>query len=413
MIPMAIFAGKGPKGKLLSYSHTSVNPEMALNSKFDLSWYDGKGTLTINEMLQTNEYKFTAEADEHVFSIVDDIIRERTLYDIGKKKKKKKASAIPLSDPGQEEYCIRYEKNTYCCDAGNLSDEQHTAFHELEELIKDLIKCSRPPEGNLVECRWTCKSPLPGKGDDFECLSAEKGQIPVLTIGNGSPTPHEEQFIVADQDMKTLNNIIISKELYKVNGYNGKDLSGKSPENCILLRYDNREMVYARWSHQFPPREVVEAVSSIRDYFSSLARKANPPFPEGKMVYCSCSYTNYGLPVGEIQRSYYELIADEGMSPKVVFCEDRGDSEKTEYEATEQDAETLSQLLRDMNVFRLNGYHADERMTGGTSYRIHMEFASGEKLNADWFTHNPLPLAAKAYSTILRHLMAATKRREP
>ena len=101
------------------------------------------------------------------------------------------------------------------------------------------------------------------------------------------------------------------------------------------------------------------------------------------------------------------------MSPKVVFCEDRGDSEKTEYEATEQDAETLSQLLRDMNVFRLNGYHADERMTGGTSYRIHMEFASGEKLNADWFTHNPLPLAAKAYSTILRHLMAATKRREP
>ena len=49
-------------------------------------------------------------------------------------------------------------------------------------------------------------------------------------------------------------------------------------------------------------------------------------------------------------------------------------------------------------------------MTGGTSYRIHMEFSSGEKLTAYWFTHEPKPLAIDAYGTISRYLNAITTR---
>jgi hypothetical protein len=134
-------------------------------------------------------------------------------------------------------------------------------------------------------------------------------------------------------------------------------------------------------------------------------------YPEGKMIYCSCSFTNYGLPAGELRYSYYELIADEGTEPKVVYYEDRGsDSKKTEYPATAQDVEKLSNVLRDMNIFQLNGYLVKVDMTGGTSYRIHMEFSSGEKLTAYWFTENPKPQAMDAYETISRYLNAITTR---
>ena len=79
------------------------------------------------------------------------------------------------------------------------------------------------------------------------------------------------------------------------------------------------------------------------------------------MTYCSCAYTNCGLPYGHIQHCYYELIADED-APKVIYCEDRGESDppKTEYQATDQDVKDLSDILRDMNIFLINGYNVDE-----------------------------------------------------
>ena len=138
---------------------------------------------------------------------------------------------------------------------------------------------------------------------------------------------------------------------------------------------------------------------------------AKEDFPEGRLIYCSCAYTNYGLPAGNIRHSYYALIADEGVEPKVVYCEERdGDPEKCEYRATEEDISELTRVLRERDVFELNGYNVDEPMTGGTSYRIYMEFSTGEKLNATWFAEKPLPLATETYGTILRRLEAMTKR---
>ena len=131
---------------------------------------------------------------------------------------------------------------------------------------------------------------------------------------------------------------------------------------------------------------------------------------KSKLIYCSCSCTNHGLPAGEISRSYYELIADEGAAPKVVYCEIRdGEPEKTEYPATEQDVANLYQKLHDMGAFELDGYHVDEAMTGGSTYRIYMEFSNGNKVNATWFTHDPKPLAAETYAVILTTLRAITQ----
>ena len=129
-----------------------------------------------------------------------------------------------------------------------------------------------------------------------------------------------------------------------------------------------------------------------------------------KLIYCSCSRTNHGLPAGEIQRSYYELIADEGTAPKVVYCEIRDDEpEKTEYPATEKDVSDLYQNLHDMGAFDLDGYHVEESMTGGSTYRIYMEFSNGSKVNATWFTHSPKRLAVEAYAVILSTLRGIAK----
>ena len=412
MVSMALFAQKAPKGKFLSYSHTSSNPEIPVNDEFCLSWDNGKGTLTIRNRFMTSEYEYSAEVSEEVFQQVADSIKEKKLYVASKKKKgKKDPELIPNNDPGREEYSIIYKGKAISHDSGNLNEEQEKAFHELEEFIKDVVKGIQPPTGELVECGWSSESTVPGRGGEYGCLSIHEGQDPVLTIGESSSTPggnKEKKYIVTAEDVQILNELIIKEKVYKIDGYNGEDMSGMSPMKRVYLKYDNGVIYQARWTHQAPPYEVVKAAETILGFCQSLP-KTLAGLPEGKMIYCSCAYTNYGLPVGEIQYSYYELIADEGTTPKVVFCENRGDSEKTEYQATEQNVIELSNLLRDMNVFKINGYNVDERMTGGTSYRIHMEFSSGEKLNANWFTHKPEPLAIDVYNTILRYLSSVTE----
>ena len=131
-----------------------------------------------------------------------------------------------------------------------------------------------------------------------------------------------------------------------------------------------------------------------------------------KLFYCSCAYTNYGLPVGEIKYSYYELIADKGKKPVVVYCEDRdeGEPEKKRYPITEKDVTTLYNTLQDLKVDSLDGYQVSEDMNGGTSYRIHVEYADGRKVTASWFTHYPKGAAVAAYNTILRFLSSKAKK---
>lgn len=410
----ALFAQKAPKGKLLSYSHTSINPEIPVNDEYRLSWDDGKGTLKISNQFLSNEYNYTAEVSENVFRQATDFIKEQKLYAIKTKKKKKNSKSMPMSNPGVEDYTIQFEGKSYNYDIEDLNEEQRTAFHEFEELIKDIAKGLLPPTGKLVECSLSSESTVPGRGGDYASLSVQEGLGPVLTIGKSSSTPdgnQEKKYIVSAKDLRKLENLIIYENVYKAANYDGRDNSENAIVRRIFMKYDNGEVRQARWSHQAPPTEVTNAVSTISDFFTSLTKTYQPvSYPEGKMIYCSCAYTNNGLPVGQIQHSYYELIADEGMTPKVVFCEDRGDAEKTEYPATEQDVIELSNILRDKNVFLINGYHVDEQMTGGTSYRVHMEFSSGEKLNAAWFAEHPMPLAVETYAIILRYLKSITER---
>lgn len=410
MISLGLFAEKAPKGRLISYSHTSDNPEIPFHSEFSLDWKEGKGTLNIYECVLLNVDDYTGEAGEDVFRRVADFIKEKKLYAVKKSKKK------PTSDPEQESYSIVFEGKTINCDGKDLSEEQHQAFNELEVFIKDAVKRIAPPTGKLVGCSWAHTPVLPGAKVDYEYLSVQEGRAPELVIGENSSMPGgniKKRYLVSEDDVKELQGLIIGEEVYKMDGYHGRGPSGEFPENRISLQYDNGAVYQARWTHQYPPGEVKKAVGTVLGFFSSLTKKyqPTPEFPEGRMIYCSCAYTNYGLPAGNIRHSYYELIADEGAEPKVVYCEERdGDPKKTEYRATEEDVSELTNILRERDVFELNGYNVDEQMTGGTSYRIYMEFSTGEKLNAAWYAEKPLALATETYGTILRRLEAVTER---
>ena len=410
MISLSIFAQKAPKGRLISYSHTNDNPEIPFHSKFILDRNEGKGKLNIYEQILLNEDDYTGEVGEDVFFRVADIIKEKKLYAIKKRKKK------TISELKQESYAIVFEGKTINCDAKDLSEEQQKAFYELEVFIKNAVKRIAPPTGQLVGCSWARTPVLPGAKENYEYLSVQEGRTPELVIGENSSTPgghKKKRYLVSEDDVKELQGLIIGEEVYKMDGYHGRGSSGESPENRISLKYDNGVVYQARWTHQYPPSEVKKAVGTILEFFTALTRKYEPTldFPEGRMIYCSCAYTNYGLPAGNIRHSYYALIADEGVEPKVVYCEERdGDPEKCEYRATEEDVSELTSILRERDVFELNGYNVDEPMTGGTSYRIYMEFSTGEKLNATWYAEKPLALATETYGTILRRLKAVTER---
>ena len=139
--------------------------------------------------------------------------------------------------------------------------------------------------------------------------------------------------------------------------------------------------------------------------------KGERPQQQRQLIYCSCAYTNYGLPVGEISHSYYELIADDGKKPCVVYSENRGEgADRKTYPVKESDVTELYNMLQDLKVDSLDGYNVSEDMTGGTSYRIHVEYADGRMVTANWFTHFPKGEAVVAYEAILRFLSSKAKK---
>ena len=113
-----------------------------------------------------------------------------------------------------------------------------------------------------------------------------------------------------------------------------------------------------------------------------------PVAPKGKLIYCSYASDRHA---GQ-GKSYCELIADVGKRPQVVVslynnCFYREAVHKT-FDVKEQDVERMQQLLAELEVYKLNGYKHNETLEGGTTYRIYMEYVSGEKVNAVWNGHH-------------------------
>ena len=127
--------------------------------------------------------------------------------------------------------------------------------------------------------------------------------------------------------------------------------------------------------------------------------------PKGKLIYCSYSKNGHA----GLGKDYCALIADEGKEPQIVVslyndCHYREAVKKT-FPVTTAEVEKLQQILENGQVYKLNGYHHDEALEGGATYRIYQEYLSDgnvTKVDADWFGHNIKPEAAAAYAAIER-----------
>ena len=154
-----------------------------------------------------------------------------------------------------------------------------------------------------------------------------------------------------------------------------------------------------------------EGIAKLDSYLAGVYKDLTKRIPDGDMIYCSCSARYHGMPAGEVHHDFYELITDKDKAPKVVHGVDRGDgAEKTEYAATAEDVAKLHKMLSDLEVIKLKDYQVEERLLGGVTYRVYMEFSSGEKLNSFWFTERPNPLARKVFNTIRDNLYKISKR---
>ena len=107
-----------------------------------------------------------------------------------------------------------------------------------------------------------------------------------------------------------------------------------------------------------------------------------PRAPKGNVIYCSYAATG----VAGLGKNYCELIADPGTDPKVrvVLDEDCHFAERrsAEYKAKARDVQAIQKTLSEIKVQKLDGYFVEEAMTGGTIYRIHVEYDTGEKITA-------------------------------
>ena len=123
--------------------------------------------------------------------------------------------------------------------------------------------------------------------------------------------------------------------------------------------------------------------------------------PKGKLIYCS--YARTGM--AGLGKDYCELIADPGTEPKVKVVLDEGNRFgnpviREELPASAEDVRTLQTWLEEHKVHELAGYYLNEEMAGGHSYRIYMEYDSGEKVNAYWYGHGVKEEALAAYAHI-------------
>lgn len=125
--------------------------------------------------------------------------------------------------------------------------------------------------------------------------------------------------------------------------------------------------------------------------------------PKGELIYCS--YACRGA--AGLGADYCELVADTDSIPKVVVVLNEGNRFgdpviRRSYPVEKSVVDSLAQLLSDQKVYTLDGYRVEEPMTGGHSYRIHMEYSSGDQVTAFWYGHDISDKALAAYALIER-----------
>lgn len=243
-------------------------------------------------------------------------------------------------------------------------------------------------------------------------ITLSKPRVEVTELADSGQIVSQRHFFIEYSKLDELQQLVLKNKLWKYNytqPYEGTRRASID-DHTYVLKYMTGEVPVLTVNYRDTPKnkKVVKAYETVKGFFEQLLQE-NPVQPEARLIYCSCAETPSGVPGrGKV---YYELVADVGKTPKVVVCRNAGmeNETKKEFPVTEAQVADFQQKLCRMDVSDIDGYNQDDRMPGGTIYRVYLEYADGKKINAIWQAEKPMSKAVNAYGVILSELSKLTK----
>lgn len=249
-----------------------------------------------------------------------------------------------------------------------------------------------------------------GPEASYEIITHEivKDQIrryshPIMRVKeyNGTDVVSKWKFNIEEADLEQLRLQLHKAKMWKQNGYEPKNPPRGASLCGFKLLYEMDQEVSMCFADPKENKKVTEAYNIVNDFCRNLAEQ-HPPKQRADLIYASCAATHHG----GLGKDFYEMYNDPGTKPKILsaFRYNTPEYTKKEYPITDEVVKGLQEKLYKIDLEEIRGYNIDEMMTGGTTYRVHLEFADGDQITAEWFTHEPLPEAVAVYSTIENYI---------
>lgn len=223
---------------------------------------------------------------------------------------------------------------------------------------------------------------------------------------NGTDFVTKRKIYLKESDIEELCKQLYKKKVWKINGYKPKKapVAGKP---YYLFLFNESYDIEASFADLKENKKAAEIYQIINDFCVKM-KNDNPPKQYADLIYASCAATHHG----GLGKDFFEMYNDPGTEPKIVavFGFDTPQYTKKEYPITAEEVKGLQEKLYKIDLEEIREYHRDDMMMGGTTYRVHLEFADGDQITADWSTHEPLQEAATVYATIENYLSKLTKK---
>ena len=265
------------------------------------------------------------------------------------------------------------------------------------------------PEGPILNV--SCSGPEAS----YEIISHEivNNQIrryshPIMRVKqyNGTDVISKWKFYIEESDLEQLLQQLNKNKVWKQNGYEPKNPPRGASLSGFKLLFEMDKEVTMCFADPKENKKVTEAYNIVNDFCRNLA-KLHPAKQRADLIYASCAATHHG----GLGKDFYEMYNDPGTDPKIVsvFRYNTPEYSKNEYPITAEEVKGLQEQLYRIDLEEIRNYNRDDAMMGGTTYRVHLEFADGDMITATWCTHEPLPEAETVYNTIGMYLGSVIK----
>lgn len=217
-----------------------------------------------------------------------------------------------------------------------------------------------------------------------------------LNVGNfQDPEEYHAQFNVDEESVQELLEDLAKMGVGSMKDSAEEDRIEGGSHTSATLTFQSGRKLSLSW--RTGPGAVYDRLDR---FFAPWKEKAKINTPKGNLVYCSYSKTGSA----GLGRDYCELVGNPGAAPvvNVVLNEnDRNEPEiRKEYPATAEALKEIQEWAEKSQIYLLNGYNQEEKVPGGSTYRVYLEFDSGDRIDIRWYGHNVNQQASAAYDHV-------------